>query len=63
MKQGVELIEKLCAEKLTLPKTNRKAVDYRIKSQSDEDLVKAGIMKKMVAGVPLTDADDKTAAE
>ncbi len=61
-KYALELIEKLCTEKLALPKTKREAVDYRIPCHSDEELVKAGIMKKMVAGVPLTKEPTDTAA-
>ncbi len=55
-KYALELIEKMCAEQQQLPKrANAEDIDYRVPYQSTEDLVEAGIVKKLAAGVPMED--------
>ncbi len=69
-KYALELIDKLCGEALELPKLEQEEVDYRIPYQTTEDLVQAGLVKKLVASVPVVyseadpsaDADAETAA-
>ena len=53
-KYALELIEKLCGENLQLPKLELPEVDYRVPYQTTEDLVAAGVVKKMVACIPVT---------
>ena len=53
-KYALELIEKLCGEKLELPKMEIEEVDYHVPYQTTEELVEAGIIKKMVASVPVS---------
>lgn len=56
-KYALELIDKMCAENMQLPKrANAEDVDYRIPYQSTEELVEAGIVKKLVAAVPMEDS-------
>ena len=53
-KYALELIDKMCAEKMELPKrANAEDVDYRVPYQTTEELVEAGIVKKLAAGVPV----------
>ena len=48
-------IWKMCAENMQLPKrANAEDVDYRIPYQTTEELVAAGVVKKMVACIPVT---------
>ena len=55
-KYALELIDKMCAEKMTLPKrANAEDVDYRIAFKTTEELVEAGMVKKLVAGVPMNE--------
>ena len=57
-KYALELIDKMCAEKMELPKrANAEDVDYRIAYQTTEELVEAGIVKKLAAGVPTGDSE------
>ena len=60
-KYALELIDKLCGENLTLPKLETEEVDYRIPYQTTEELVQAGIVKKMVASVPVVYSEADTA--
>lgn len=53
-KYALELIEKLCGENLELPKLEIPEEDYRVPYQTTEELVQAGIIKKLVASVPVT---------
>ncbi len=53
-KYAIELINKLCGENLALPAVKDFAeVDYRVPYQTTEELVVAGVVKKMVAAVPI----------
>ncbi len=70
-KYALELIAKLCGENLELPKLETEEVDYRVPYQTTEELVAAGVIKKLVASIPVTVygetpaeevADDNTAA-
>ena len=55
-KYALELIDKMCAEKMNLPKrANAEEVDYRSSFKTTEELVEAGIIKKLVAGVPMNE--------
>ena len=57
-KYALELIDKMCAEKMELPKrANAEDVDYRSNFKTTEELVEAGIVKKLAAGVPVESAD------
>lgn len=53
-KYALELIAKLCEEKLELPKMDVEEVDYRVPYQTTEELVQSGVVKKLVASVPVT---------
>ena len=53
-KHAVELITKLCEEKLQLPKKkNFQEIDYRTPFKTTEELVNEGIIKMMVAAIPV----------
>ena len=52
-KHVLELIDKIGTESLNLPKLEREEVDYRIPYASTEDLVAQGLVKKMVAALPI----------
>ena len=55
-KYALELIDKMCAEQMELPKrANAEDVDYRVPYQTTEELVEAGIVKKLAAGVPMNE--------
>ncbi len=53
-KYALELIEKLCEENLGLPKLDVAEVDYRMPYQTTEELVESGVVKKLVAAVPVS---------
>ena len=53
-KYALELIAKLCEEKLELPKLDVEEVDYRMPYQTTEELVESGVVKKLVASVPVS---------
>jgi len=54
-KHALELLTKLCEEKLQLPKKKTfQEVDYRIPFKTTEELVNEGIVKMMVAAIPVT---------
>lgn len=56
LKQALELIDLLCAENLQLPPVKEFAEeDYTLPYQSTEELVEAGSIKMMVAGIPMSD--------
>lgn len=70
-KYALELIAKLCGENLELPKLEVEETDYHVPYQTTEELVQAGVIKKLVASIPVTVygetpaeevADDNTAA-
>ena len=53
-KHALELFTKLCEEKLQLPKKKTfEEVDYRMPFKTTEELVNEGIIKMMVAAVPV----------
>ena len=53
-KHALELLTKLCEEKLQLPKKKTfQEVDYRIPFKTTEELVNEGIIKMMVAAIPV----------
>lgn len=53
-KHAIELLTKLCEEKLQLPKKKTfEEVDYRMPFKTTEELVNEGIIKMMVAAVPV----------
>lgn len=52
-KYALELIAKLCGEKLELNKLELPETDYRVPYQTTEELVEAGVVKKMVASIPV----------
>ncbi len=53
-KHALELITKLCEEKLQLPKKkNFIEIDYRMPFKTTEELVQDGIVKMMVAAIPV----------
>ena len=68
-KYALELIDKLCGENLTLPKLEVEDVDYHMPYQTTEELVEAGVVKKLVASVPVpvygedAPAEDAAASE
>lgn len=53
-KYAMELIDKLCQEKMELTKMDVPEKDYRLDYKSTEELVAEGHVKKMVAGVPVS---------
>ncbi len=62
-KHVLELIDKIGAEDLALPKLEREPVDYRIPYATTEDLVAQGLVKKLVAGVPVVTEEEAPAEE
>ena len=60
-KYALELIDKLCGEGLELPKLEKEEVDYRIPYQTTEEMVQAGLVKKLVASVPVVYSEADTA--
>ena len=53
-KHALEIITKLCEEKLQLPKKkNFTETDYRMPFKTTEELVQEGIVKMMVAAIPV----------
>ena len=52
-KHALELIEKLGGETLGLKKMDIEEIDYRIPYATTEELVEAGLVKKLVAAVPV----------
>ena len=62
LKYALELIDKICQENLALPEVkNFEPTDYTVPYWSTEELVKTGLVKKMVAGMPV-EAFDTTVA-
>jgi len=54
-KHALELITKLCEEKLQLPKKKVvEEIDYRVPFKTTEELVNEGTVKMMVAAVPMS---------
>ncbi len=54
LKYALELIDKICNENLALPAVkNFEPADYTLPYWSTEELVKTGLVKKMVAGMPV----------
>ena len=62
-KYALELIDKLCGENMLLNKLELEEVDYRIPYQTTEELVQAGIVKKLVASVPVVYSDAPVSEE
>jgi len=52
-KYALELIAKLCGEDLALPQREIEELDYKLPYQTTEDLVQAGLVKKLVASIPI----------
>jgi predicted transport protein len=62
-KYALELIETMCEQELDLPKrANAEDVDYRVPYQTTEELVEAGIVKKLAAGVPMNNEPEVAAS-
>ena len=62
LKYALELIDKICNENLALPAVkNFEPTDYTVPYWTTEELVKTGLVKKMVAGMPVQ-AFDTTVA-
>ncbi|MBO7273278.1 MAG: hypothetical protein J6V22_00330 [Clostridia bacterium] len=62
LKYALELIEKICDQNLSLPAVKDfEEENYALPYQSTEELVKLGLVKKMVAGMPVA-AFDTTVA-
>lgn len=62
LKYALELIEKVCVENLALPAAkNFEAVNYAVPFQTTEELVQTGLVKKMVAGMPVQEFDTEVA--
>ena len=62
LKYVLELIEKICQENLALPEVkNFEPTDYTVPYWSTEELVKTGLVKKMVAGMPVQAFDANVA--
>lgn len=59
-KYALELINKLCEEKMGLPKLDVPEVDYRVDYQTTDALVEAGYIKKLVAGIPTVEEPEVT---
>ena len=54
-KHALELVDLLCRENLQMPDVkNFEEVDYIVPYQSTEELVEAGSIKKLVAGIPVS---------
>lgn len=60
-KHALELITMLCEEKLQLPKKKViEEIDYKMPFKTTEELVNEGIIKKMVAAIPVAPATPAT---
>lgn len=58
LKYALELIDRICNDNLALPAAKNFApVDYSMPYWSTEELVKTGLIKKLVAGVPVQEFD------
>ncbi len=63
-KHAFELLTMLCEEKLQLPKKKTfQEVDYRMPFKTTEELVNEGIIKMMVAAVPVAPVAEEVVAE
>ena len=62
LKYALELIDKICQENLALPAVkNFEPTDYTVPYWTTEELVKTGLVKKMVAGMPVQAFDTEVA--
>ncbi|MBE6699921.1 MAG: hypothetical protein E7584_06780 [Ruminococcaceae bacterium] len=62
LKYALELIDKICQENLALPEVkNFEPTDYTVPYWTTEELVKTGLVKKMVAGMPVQEFDTSIA--
>ena len=62
LKYALELIDKICQENLALPEVkNFEPTDYTVPYWTTEELVKTGLVKKMVAGMPVQAFDTSVA--
>ena len=63
-KHALELVTMLCEEKLQLPKKKViEEIDYKMPFKTTEELVNEGIIKKMVAAIPVSPALEEVAPE
>ena len=63
-KHALEMITMLCEEKLQLPKKkNFEEADYKLTYMTTEQLVEEGMIKKMVAAIPMSVINGETPAE
>jgi hypothetical protein len=63
-KHALELITKLCEEKLQLPKKKVvEEIDYRVPFKTTEELVNEGTVKMMVAAVPMSWINGEASAQ
>ena len=63
LKYALELIDRICNDNLALPAVkNFEPADYTVPYWSTEELVKTGLVKKMVAGMPVQEFDTAVAA-
>ena len=63
LKYALELIDRICNDNLALPAVkNFEPTDYTVPYWSTEELVKTGLVKKMVAGMPVQEFDTAVAA-
>ena len=63
-KHALELITMLCEEKLQLPKKKVvEEIDYKMPFKTTEELVNEGIIKKMVAAIPVAPATEDVVIE
>ncbi len=63
-KHAMEMLTTLCEEKLQLPKKKViEELDYKIPYMTTEELVAEGMVKKLVAAIPLTDIPEEPATE
>ena len=63
LKYALELIDRICNDNLALPAVkNFEPADYTVPYWTTEELVKTGLVKKMVAGMPVQEFDTAVAA-
>ncbi len=62
-KYAMELVEKLCGEVLALQQKPGDEVDYRVPYQTTEELVQAGLVKKLVAAIPVANVTSNNVEE
>ncbi len=60
-KYALELVNKLCEEKMELAKLDLPETDYRMDHMTTEELVEKGYVKKLVAGIPVEEPEQTVA--